>query len=505
MSWILTVGLFLLLAGIVVINVFHGRKRGMVRTGIAIGVLLVSVIISVFVSRAVASAARGRVVDLLRETEEMQAVFRDLPSLAPLISATVSTLIAVVIFFMIYYALRGILNLIVMIVLRATGFSKDEKRTGTDRLVGTLLGAVLGVMIFCVIAMPTVGYLTLADDAIGALLTNGGDEAEKFVKDKTGGEDDGVDLYVLHDEVLHPLADSPMVVGTGIFTNNLLFRPLTTCKIDGQRVVIMREVPSLCRVAGGMMAVGNTLEDTSAVSTEQRDRQLKIMDTLADDFGDSKVLCQLGSEFLSGASTAWLNGETFIGLEKPSVDEMLEPTVNAALEIFKTSDEGNIEGDLRTVLHVLASLARSQVLEKMNDFDALLQTLSESGVVEEVMRELGNNERMAPLATEISNLGIRALASVLGIPADASAQYEELMNELAAAITEVLALPEEERVAALSSRLTEKMDAYGVDVPADIADTVAEAMLTDFADGDVSAERVQEFFKVYADSSTIEE
>ena len=79
------------------------------------------------------------------------------------------------------------------------------------------------------------------------------------------------------------------------------------------------------------------------------------------------------------------------------------------------------------------------------------------------------------------------------------------MTELAAAITEVLALPEEERVAALSSRLTEKMDAYGVDVPADIADTVAEAMLTDFADGDVSAERVKEFFKVYADSSTIEE
>lgn len=40
MSWILTVGLFLLLAGIVVINVFHGRKRGMVRTGIASGCFL---------------------------------------------------------------------------------------------------------------------------------------------------------------------------------------------------------------------------------------------------------------------------------------------------------------------------------------------------------------------------------------------------------------------------------------------------------------------------------
>lgn len=498
MSWILTAVLFLLLAGIVVLNVFHGRKRGMIRTGIAIGVLLISALIAVLVSRVLSSSVSKTIVEALQGMPEMQTILNDLPSLASVIAAAASMLMAVTIFFLIYYVLRGILNLIVIIVLRTTSLLKKEKPEGTDQLVGTLLGGLLGVLIFCVFSMPMIGYLTLADDAMGALLQNGGDEVNDFVKQKTNDE---VDLYQIHDELLHPLAKSPMVVATGVVTNPVLFSPLTVYQVDGERVTMRREVPAFCRVAGGVMAVGSTLQDT----TEINDRQLQIMDTLADDFGDSAILCRVGSEFLCGASSSWLNGETFMGVAKPSVDEMLDPTLQAALEIFKTSDAENIEGDLRTVLHVLASLARSQVLEQMDQFDVLLQTLGESGVVEEVMRELGSNERMAPLVTEISNLGIRALASVLGIPADASAQYQELMNELANAISEVSALPEEERAAALADRVTEKMEAYGVDVPEDIANTVSEAMLEDFAEGEITSERVQEFFKVYAASSSIEE
>ena len=111
---------------------------------------------------------------------------------------------------------------------------------------------------------------------------------------------------------------------------------------------------------------------------------------------------------------------------------------------------------------------------------------------------------MAPLVTEISNLGLRALASVLGVPANASEQYDKLMTELADSVNAVMALPDGERVAALSDLATKRLNEYGVEVPQDIAKTVAEAMLTDLAGGEITAEGMQEFFRKYAASSSIE-
>ncbi len=498
MSALLTVILLLFLAGLVVLNVFHGRKRGMIRSGIAIGVLLVSVVVAVFVSRAIASAVSEAILGMVLQSEDLATLFADLPSLEPILYATVSMLLAVAIFFVVYYVIRGILNLIALIVFHVTKLFVKSERDDTDKLVGMLLGGLHGVLIFCVFCMPLVGYLTLANNATAALLENGGEEANELV-----GEE--VDLYQIQGTVAE-YAKSPMVVATGVVSNNLLFNPLTTYTIDGHRAVLMKETTSLCRVAGGVMAVSNILTDTANGGTvEITDTQMQVMDTLADDFGDSSILCKLGSEFLSGASNAWLKGESFIGIDKPQTNEMLSPTVDAVLSIFATSDMNNIEEDLRTVLHVLSSLAESQVLSQMDQFDQLLQTLSDSGVVEEIIKTLGTNERMAPLVSEISNLGIRALASVLGIPADASEQYDNLMTELSDSVTQVLTLPEEERVEALADMASEKLDAYGVDVPEDIAETVAEAMLADMSEGEITPERMQEFFKVYAASSAIEE
>ena len=291
-----------------------------------------------------------------------------------------------------------------------------------------------------------------------------------------------------------------MVTETGRITNKLLFTPLTTYEVDGRRVELLNETTSLCRVARGSIAVATILDK----STEITDRQMKILETLADDFGNSPTLCEIGSEFLSGASTAWLDGKPFVGIKKPEPDELLAPTMDAVLEVFKSSDSSNIEGDLRTVLHMLASLARSGVLRETEQFENLLNTLGESGVIEEIIRELESNARMAPLVTEISNLGLRALSSVLGVPANASEQYDKLMTELADSVNAVMALPEGERVAALSDLATKRLNEYGVEVPQDIADTVAEAMLTDLAGGEITAEGMQEFFRKYAASSSIE-
>lgn len=493
MGWILSGMMLLVLAGIVILNLFRGKKRGVVRTGISVCILIASAFAAIIASRKVSVVIAEAIVTAMRKSDDMQEVLHELPSLAPLITAAIGMLISVTVFFAFYYAIRGILNLIAFLILKATGFQKNHVPSGKDKTFGALMGILLGVMVFCVLSMPLVGYLTLADSACGALIENGGEEVDELAKDD-------INLCDVQNNVIHPLASSRMVTETGRITNKLLFTPLTTYQVDGRRVELLNETTSLCRVAGGSIAVATILDK----STEITDRQMKILETLADDFGNSATLCEIGSEFLSGASTAWLDGKPFVGIKKPEPDELLAPTMDAVLEVFKSSDSSNIEGDLRTVLHMLASLARSGVLRETEQFENLLNTLGESGVIEEIIRELESNARMAPLVTEISNLGLRALASVLGVPANASEQYDKLMTELADSVNAVMALPEGERVAALSDLATKRLNEYGVEVPQNIADTVAEAMLTDLAGGDITAEGMQEFFRKYAASSSIE-
>lgn len=349
MGWILSGMMLLVLAGIVILNLFRGKKRGVVRTGISVCILIASAFAAIIASRKVSVVIAEAIVTAMRKSDDMQEVLHELPSLAPFITAAIGMLISVTVFFVFYYALRGILNLIAFLILKATGFQKDHVPSGKDKTFGALMGILLGVMVFCVLSMPLVGYLTLADSACGALIENGGEEVDELAKDD-------INLCDVQNNVIHPLASSRMVTETGRITNRLLFTPLTTYQVDGRRTVLLDETTALCRVAGGSIAVATILDK----STEITDRQMKILETLADDFGNS------------------------------------------------------------------------------------------------------------------------------------------------ASVNAVMALPEGERVAALSDLATKRLNEYGVEVPQNIADTVAEAMLTDLAGGDITAEGMQEFFRKYAASSSIE-
>ncbi len=290
MGWILSGMMLLVLAGIVILNLFRGKKRGVVRTGISVCILIASAFAAIIASRKVSVVIAEAIVAAMRKSDDMQEVLHELPSLAPFITAAIGMLIGVTVFFAFYYALRGILNLIAFLILKATGFQKNHVPSGKDKTFGALMGILLGVMVFCVLSMPLVGYLTLADSACGALIENGGEEVDELAKDD-------INLCDVQNNVIHPLASSRMVTETGRITNKLLFTPLTTYEVDGRRVELLNETTSLCRVAGGSIAVATILDK----STEITDRQMKILETLADDFGNSATLCEIGSEFLSGA------------------------------------------------------------------------------------------------------------------------------------------------------------------------------------------------------------
>lgn len=133
MGWILSGMMLLVLAGIVILNLFRGKKRGVVRTGISVCILIASAFAAIIASRKVSVVIAEAIVTAMRKSDDMQEVLHELPSLAPFITAAIGMLISVTVFFAFYYALRGILNLIAFLISRRRDFRRIMCRAGRTK------------------------------------------------------------------------------------------------------------------------------------------------------------------------------------------------------------------------------------------------------------------------------------------------------------------------------------------------------------------------------------
>lgn len=74
MGWILSGMMLLVLAGIVILNLFRGKKRGVVRTGISVCILIVSAFAAIIASRKVSVVIAEAIVAAMRKSDDMQEV-----------------------------------------------------------------------------------------------------------------------------------------------------------------------------------------------------------------------------------------------------------------------------------------------------------------------------------------------------------------------------------------------------------------------------------------------
>jgi len=103
------------------------------------------------------------------------------------------------------------------------------------------------------------------------------------------------------------------------------------------------------------------------------------------------------------------------------------------------------------------------------------------------------------LADEITALSLRAIAQVFDLPANAEENYNNLMNDVALAVSEGSTMTTEEKTEFLSEKMETVLDDYGVEVDIEAAKNIAVGIVEDLGGVEnVSAEDVEEFFLIYA-------
>jgi hypothetical protein len=135
----------------------------------------------------------------------------------------------------------------------------------------------------------------------------------------------------------------------------------------------------------------------------------------------------------------------------------------------------------------------------------VLDKLSDGAIIGELLTVVGENERMHPLADEITRLGLRTLATTLGIPEGNDERYNSLMSEIATILNETASFSAEDRYGTVSGRLESAFKNYGVEVGGEALQSVTEAVIADFRNAnEVKADDVKEFFIIYAAAGAVD-
>ncbi len=238
--------------------------------------------------------------------------------------------------------------------------------------------------------------------------------------------------------------------------------------------------------------------------TQYSSEEASVILAVADSFDRSELLPVIVGEVVYNAADSWLKGDKFLDIEKPDMGGLFNPFFDTVLRILQKDAQNTdaLQADIRTLAELISTLANHQIFAHLSDPTALLTQLDSAGALDEIINCLGKNQSMKVLIPEITNLGIRAMADSLGIPADNLAIYEDLLDDIAQSLNNIKSVEgEAARTEAMTKELQKAFDNAGIDTDDTLFSCYSASMVSDMLNGNVDKEiqgaDVRAFFALY--------
>ncbi len=301
---------------------------------------------------------------------------------------------------------------------------------------------------------------------------------------------------ILNDYV-KPLNESVSVKTFRTLGGNAICESMTNFKVRDKVTNLKDEVGAVTAFGCNIFRLSKT--EIAQYSSEEA----AIILAVADSFDDSELLPAIVGEVVYNAAESWLQGEMFLTVEKPDLGELFDPFFNTILRVLQKDAQNTtaLQADIRTLAELISTMAKHQVFGHLEDPNALMSALTAGGAVDEIIACLNKNDSMKVLIPEITNLGIRAMAGTLGIPANDIAIYEGMLGDIADSLNEIRALPtDSERTQAMTAELKTAFDNAGIVADDNLLACYSASMVNDMVDGvdaQIGAQDVRAFFALY--------
>ena len=326
-------------------------------------------------------------------------------------------------------------------------------------LGGTAIGAVCGLLVAILCVFPIVGVADIVESNVDDLAEI---EAVQSVVEAVPVK---VDFKVM---------STFDYIGCGP-----LYDIFSSAVVNGETTTLKNETSVILDIVMDALPI---IENASSLGAEQVESMKGIVASL----DNSPILKNITVDLVSFA----IDNE----LLSFDVGELFAPVVDATIEVISTSTQETITKDLDTLINVFGIVIESGIMDE-TDSQAILNKVG-GGLASDLLLEINKNERMHPVADEITSLSIRAMASALGIPADAEERYDDIVNKIADEFNNTAYLDEAERADKLAEGLSGVFADYGIEVSDEALNNVVEGLVSDFGDN-ASGGAIKEFFMLY--------
>ena len=465
-----------------------GRKYKWQLSFARIIVVLVSAIASAILAAVISNAAISLVLNLaitngwLLEVGELLA---ELPSGVGIATSLASMFIAPVLFLPLFYIIRPILNIFAkLIALLFAKIGKGKSKGTTDEThdengrkivrrkhykkryealvahyfnpLGALMGALCSLLVFCVLLVPMVGAIDVANDILPLV----SDAVEDLAVSEESSEDDTIGMAVsLSFDAVNALDNSVGALTVKYTGGKLLYGAMTSGIVNGEMTSLNKEGAFLATV--GDAAITAIDEEKSA-----EEKAAAIRD-VSPAFDKSVVTRTLLSELCSAAGDSWAAGEDFHGIARPSLGGDFEAVFSAIIDVFATADSQNIKKDVHAITEAVAVVFESGVVADIQSDP--MSVLGKEETTSALFAAFLADDRLDPMVDGFADFGVNILLDTIQTPNTREELYEGFVNAF-------LSINGDD-AAALTVAYSDIFDDYGIRLDAETIAYAAECKL----------------------------
>ena len=476
----------------VIIGAVKGYMRGLFKSVMRLTKVFIAALASILISISVSDIVVNAAFTIVEKISAYQDIITELPSVEFIIKAYIDALVTPLFFIILF----GICYLAVSIV---TAIARRAKYKGTvktnqyekedaqwylkkTKLFGMVVGACTGLLLTSIIISPFFGTLKLASKTIDTINSNETITKSFKINEKFAGE------------LRKYSNDTPanIVYHCG---GSLIYKTSAVSTLNGNKFSIEHEVDGMNKALTDAFEVFPALTNLSSITPEQKGNVL----ALSGDIDNSETLKALSSDFVSSASTKWLDGGKFMNMSMPKVGNVIEPIVTNILYVCKSTNPDTAVEDIGTLLEVYIIISENKLLESGN-YEELIIQFSENDVINDICAVLEHNERMKGIAKAVRNVTMNTVASAINSFKYDIAEYDMLMNNLATSLNELDGLTASEKVDIMTENAMQYINEYGIEMPESVARVTAEQLINELSNenGAVTPQRLQVLFDSYA-------
>ncbi|MBE6703309.1 MAG: CvpA family protein [Ruminococcaceae bacterium] len=453
---------------ILVINILVGLLRGLNKGLLRLGFVILAAVASFFLAKGLSGALGENLVAVLQEAvasnPDMTAFLQNNAEVISTVGVISQMLIGPVLFLLCYVILKP-LTWIIFLILSKLIKIKNPKNAVARMLGGAGIGFVIGIVGLLVFVTPVMGYTQLFSRTIteaDALTARMGD----------------MDLEEYNEQYLAPAAKAPVAAQVYNMLGDSLFSGLSSAKWNGEKV----------RLENEWFAVVGTANDGIRLAekpvAEYGESESQSIHEMVANVDRSVLLSGLASHAISSFADAWLEGDLFMGIAKPTVgEESIEIIFDGLLEVLALTDADQFAKDLEFFADLIDLLIEHQVLAQIGtteDTQDLIAYLVSSGFLPEAKALIGANPRMNAVNDAISNAAMRLLVRQLGDPAEYLETHGELMNDVSNVLKEAVDAEGKINTDTLTQNMSEALSAHQIELPAEATQLLATSLAEEF-------------------------